>query len=136
MKGFTYSSRLIELHTYAPQFTSQPSERPVASPWARYQVQSGTEVTSLCHARVELKGIAQYLVSHLDGTHDRAALLAGLERSVAAGTLILQPTNGEKPGEATPELLTPPDAAQTRQILVEEMEEALQNLAKAALLVA
>ena len=132
LKGFAYSGRLIELHTYAPQFAAQPSERPVASPWARYQAQTGTEMTNLCHTRVELKGIAQYLLSHLDGTHDRADLLEGLEKSVATGALILQPI-AEDP-KAPP--LPAPDGQDTHRILEEEMEDSLQKLARAALLMA
>jgi methyltransferase-like protein/2-polyprenyl-3-methyl-5-hydroxy-6-metoxy-1,4-benzoquinol methylase len=129
LKGFAYSGRLIELHSYAQHFAAQPSERPVASPWARYQAQTGAEMTNLCHVRVELKGIAQYLLSHLDGTHDRAELLEGLEKSVAAGTLILKPID-ENP--------VPPEASSggTHGILEEEMEDSLQKLARAALLIA
>ena len=132
LKGFAYSGRLIELHTYAPQFATRPSERPVASPWARYQAQTGAELTNLCHVRVELKGIAQYLLSHLDGTHDRTELLDGLEKSVAAGTLILQPIS-ETPTEPTPPA---PHGEGAHQILMEEMEDSLQKLARAALLIA
>ena len=126
LKGYAYSGRLIELRTWAPRFAPQVSERPVASPWARYQIQTGPEVTTLCHTRAELKGIAQYVLGHLDGTHDRADLLAGLEKSVAAGTLILQPIDGEKAMEDT----------QVQHILSEELDEALHGLARAALLVA
>ncbi len=132
LKGFAYSGRLIELHTYAPQFATQPSECPVASPWARYQAQTGPELTNLCHTRVELRGIAQYLLSHLDGTHNRVDLLEGLEKSVAAGTLILQPIHDIPSEAATPA----PDGAGTHRILEEEMEDSLQKLARAALLIA
>ncbi|CAG0933307.1 putative protein RP789 [Thermoflexales bacterium] len=134
LKGFTYSGRLIELHTYAPQFALTPSEHPVASPWARYQAQTNSELTNLCHVRVELKGIAQYLLSHLDGTHDRTELLEGLEKSVAAGTLILQPISETPTEPATP--APAPDGEGTHRILVEEMEDSLQKLARAALLIA
>ena len=132
LKGYAYSGRLIELRTWAPRFAAQVSERPVASPWARYQIQTGAEVTTLCHTRAELKGIAQYVLGHLDGTHDRADLLAGLEKSVAAGTLILQPIDGEKAADKP----AAADGAQVQHILSEELDEALQGLARAALLVA
>jgi methyltransferase-like protein len=155
LKGYAYSSRLVELHTHAPHFAARVSERPVASPWARFQAQTGSEVTNLCHVRVELKGIAQYLLSHLDGTRDRAALLDGLEKSVASGLLVLRENapegvpqgaheggNGQT-GEGTPakESVAMPPAASSdpialRRILTEEMEEALQGLARVALLTA
>lgn len=134
LKGFAYSGRLIELHTFAPQFALQPGERPIASPWARYQAQTKAELTNLCHARVELKGIAQYLLSHLDGTHDRADLLEGLEKSVAAGTLVLQPISDTPSEPVAPP--PAPDGDGTRHILLEEMEDSLQKLARAALLIA
>ncbi len=132
LKGFTYSGRLIELHTFTPQFTTQPSERPIASPWARYRAQTNSELTNLCHMRIELKGIAQYLLSHLDGTHDRADLLEGLEKSVASGALVLQP-NGDTPTEPAKPV---PEGEGIREVLKEEMEDALQKLARVALLIA
>jgi len=130
LKGYAYSGRLIELRTWTPRFAAQVSERPVASPWARYQLQTGPEVTNLYHVRAELKGIAQYVLGHLDGTHDRDDLLAGLEESVAAGTLILQPIADDAAKAAAP------DGIEVRHILAEELDEALQGLARAALLVA
>ena len=134
LKGFAYSGSLIELHAHAPKFARQLSERPIASPWARFQAQTGSDLTNLCHMRVELKGIAQYLISHLDGTHDRAELLEGLEKSVATGTLILKAVDATKSG---PEPNRPaPGVGETAQILNEELEEALVGLAKAALLIA
>ena len=138
LKGYAYSSRLIELHTYAPHFAAQVSARPVASPWARFQAQTDTEVTNLCHVRVELKGIAQYLMSHLDGTHDRAALLDGLEKSVASGLLLLRASSADQiEGNAAPEEQpNPTDPDAMRQVLTEELDEALQGLARVALLTA
>jgi methyltransferase-like protein/SAM-dependent methyltransferase len=136
LKGYAYSGRLIELRTWAPRFASRVSECPVASPWARYQIQSGPEVTNLCHTRAELKGIAQYVLSHLDGTHDRADLLAGLEKSVTSGTLILQAVDGEKAAAKQTADQAAPDGEQVRHILTEELDEALQGLARAALLMA
>ena len=138
LKGFAYSSRLIDLHVHAPQFVAQVSARPTASPWARYLAQSGPEVTNLCHMRVELKGIAQYLLSHLDGTCDRAALLDGLEKSVASGLLILHESSAAPENPNAPDAAhnATPDAADLRKILAEELEEALQGLARVALLIA
>jgi methyltransferase-like protein/cyclopropane fatty-acyl-phospholipid synthase-like methyltransferase len=136
LKGYAYSGRLIELHTWAPRFASQVSERPIASSWARFQIQSGPEVTNLCHTRAELKGIAQYVLSHLDGTHDRTELLAGLEKSVAAGTLILQAVDGDKTAPKPVADQAALDGEQVRHILTEELDEALQGLARAALLIA
>jgi len=57
-------------------------------------------------------------------------LLAGLEESVAAGTLILQPIADDAAKAAAP------DGIEVRHILAEELDEALQGLARAALLVA
>ncbi len=133
LKGYTYSGRLIELHTYAPRFTAQVSERPIASSWARFQTHFSNDVTNLCHVRVELKGIAQYLLPHLDGTHDRGALVDGLEKSLASGALVRQATNtAGQPNDPPVDDGTPPD----RDSLLKDLETTLQGFAEAALLIA
>ncbi len=133
LKGYTYSGRLIELHTYAPHFATQVSEHPIASPWARFQMQFSNDVTNLCHVRVEIKGVAQYLLPHLDGTHDRATLADGLEESLVNGALVRRTTdlNG-KP-------IDPPVSGDTlpdRDSLLNDLDKTLQGFAETALLIA
>ena len=69
----------IELHLHAARLTVEPSERPVANPIARLQLETDNIVSSLCHDSVRLDDeIAASILKLLDGTRDRAALLAAL----------------------------------------------------------
>jgi len=125
LKAFVYSDDLVEVHISPPQFTLQVSERPVASPWARWQAQEETKVTNLRHERVEVDPLNQYLLPFLDGSRDCQdlvdLLLAG---PVAGGKLVVeqndQPVN---------------DPAEAREILTSELQANLDWLAHAALLV-
>ena len=56
-------------------------ERPVASALARVQAARGTHVTNLWHATVEVPDdLGRRLITLLDGTRDRAALLQEMQR--------------------------------------------------------
>jgi hypothetical protein len=59
------------------------SERPRASPLARWEASRGAEwVTCLCHSLVELDKPTERLIRYLDGTRDVADL-----ESLMAGTV-------------------------------------------------
>jgi hypothetical protein len=76
-----YAANLVQLHVWTPALATAPSERPVASPLARIQAAEGTRVTNLRHATVEVPDdLGRRLITLLDGTRDRAALLAELGR--------------------------------------------------------
>jgi methyltransferase-like protein len=76
--------------------------------------------------RVRLDGFDRYLLGHLDGSHDREALVERLMAGpVAEGALKVQDD-----GEPVQ------DAARVRERLAEEVEQKLRWLARAALLVA
>jgi SAM-dependent methyltransferase len=76
-----YAANLVRLHVWAPELTTTPSERPVASALARLQAAEGTRVTTLLHTSVEVGDeLGRRLIGLLDGTRDRAALLAELGR--------------------------------------------------------
>jgi hypothetical protein len=63
----------------APPTARVISERPVVSPLARWQVQHGSFVTSQFHIAVKIEDeIGRCLLSSLDGTLDRNALLEKL----------------------------------------------------------
>ena len=125
LKAFAYNDRLVELHSFVPQFVTDVTERPVASLWARYQAQDNLQVTNLRHERVDLNKGARYLLCRLDGTHDRAALLDGLLKLRAEGTLVVH--RGEEPVE---------DVQEAQELIAQDMEHDLRMLARAALLVA
>jgi len=131
LKAYSYSGSLAELHLHAPRMAREASERPVASPLARFQARRSTRrqgrtlVTNLRHERVTLDAFNRHLLRHLDGSHDRAALLERfLAGPVAEGVLKVQ-QNGA-PVEDTGEIKT---------TLAEALEWNLHGLARAALLV-
>jgi methyltransferase-like protein/cyclopropane fatty-acyl-phospholipid synthase-like methyltransferase len=118
-----YLGNIIEMHLYPPQFTLFPGERPVASPLARLQADAGQErVTSLSHRIVELSLMDRLVLRHLDGRHDRAALLGVLAGLAKDGTLAL--SHEGKP-------LTD---GQAREYLTAALDLSLRRLAAGALL--
>jgi SAM-dependent methyltransferase len=76
-----YAANLVQLHVWAPVLADATSERPVASALARLQAGRGTRITNLRHATVEVPDeLGRRLITLLDGTRDRAALLRELQR--------------------------------------------------------
>jgi SAM-dependent methyltransferase len=76
-----YAANLVRLHVWAPEVAAAASERPVASALARLQAAEGTRVTNLRHASVEVSDeLGRRLITLLDGTRDRAALVRELGR--------------------------------------------------------
>ena len=126
LKAFVYSDDLVEVHVSPLQFTLEVSERPVASPWARFQAHDDVKVTNLRHERVEVDQLNQYLLPFLDGSRDCEALvdllLAG---PVAGGKLVVE--QNDQPVT---------DPLEAREILTAELRANLEWLARAALLVA
>ena len=76
-----YAANFVQLHVWAPEIAAAPSERPLASALARLQAAVGTRVTNLRHAGVDVPDeLGRRLITLLDGTRDRAALLHELGR--------------------------------------------------------
>jgi SAM-dependent methyltransferase len=76
-----YAANFVHLHVWAPDLATEPSERPVAFAPARLQAGRGTRVTTLRHAEVDVPDeLGRRLITLLDGTRDRAALLRELGR--------------------------------------------------------
>lgn len=74
-----YQNNLVELSTRPPAFAPAASERPTASPLARLQARNSHIVTGLRHAGVKIEdALGRQLLMILDGTRDRAALVAEL----------------------------------------------------------
>lgn len=124
LKAYAYSGQLLELHVQPARFTSEISERPVGSPWARLQADDAGPVTNLRHERVELDELARFLLRHLDGTRDRAALFDVVAKPLRDGSLVVR--QNEQPVD---------DPAQAEAILADELDTSLHWLAHAALLV-
>jgi methyltransferase-like protein len=123
LKG--YALNLIELRAYAPHFTLEINEYPVASALARLQAREDRQVTNQCHEIVTLDNeISHYLLPYLDGHHNRTQLLEKLMALVKTGTLVVQ-VEDQAAAETEP----------VRQILAEALEQTLRYLAQNALLV-
>lgn len=126
LRAYGYSSSLAELHVYAPDLVVQPGPCPTAGPVARLQAAHSDRVTNLRHERVRLDELDRFLLQHLDGRNDRAALVELLLAGpIQEGQLSVQ--EGNQPVD---------DAARTRELLAQGLEERLRWLADAALLVA
>ena len=84
----SYQSTLVRLHVAPQPFTLQISERPKASPLARWQAATTAgPVASLCHQGVPVDGPAQELLSLLDGTQTVAMLEERMAGTVPADDL-------------------------------------------------
>jgi methyltransferase-like protein len=75
----THAAGLASLQVHAPKCATEVSERPVASPLARLQLQSGSTVTTLRHENIVVQDlVGRRLLLLLDGTRDRNTLLSDL----------------------------------------------------------
>jgi methyltransferase-like protein/cyclopropane fatty-acyl-phospholipid synthase-like methyltransferase len=126
LKAFIYSDDLVEVHSYTAPFTLQVSERPVASPWARWQARDELRVTNMRHERVDVDPFVQYLLPFLDGSRDCQDLVDLLLAGPVAGGKLVVEQNDQPVG----------DPVEAREILTSELRANLQWLANAALLVA
>ena len=126
LKAFCYSGRLMELHVWAAPFVGEVSARPVASPWARLEAsRESNQLTNLRHDRVSMDEFGRYLLRHLDGAHDRAALIEALTQPLRDGVLVAH-LDGK---EVT-------DWQQATTILGDEIDRQLKWLAESAMLIA
>jgi SAM-dependent methyltransferase len=120
----SYRIGLVELLAEPPPYARTAKPKPVASPLARLQLADGREtVTGLRPSVIGLESpITRELVTLLDGTRDRAALLMGLAARAAANPACHPPD-------------TPPQSADWwRNKLADQIEPALAMTAKNGLL--
>jgi SAM-dependent methyltransferase len=74
-----YAANVVALHVHLPQLVTHVSERPQVSPLARLQVRDRVEIANLRHATIPVPDeLDRRLLALLDGTRDRAAVLAEL----------------------------------------------------------
>ncbi len=85
-----YGVGVIELRLRAPNLCLTISERPLASPLARLQVERGRQLTNLRHEPVLLDEANRQVLRLLDGNRDRAALVAAMARLAKDGALHVQ----------------------------------------------
>ena len=126
LTAYSYSDKLVELHAYPPPVARAVSDRPAASHVARFQASHHNDrVTNLRHERVSLDEADRYLLGHLDGTHDRRALVDRLlVGPVAEGILAVQEDGRQVE-----------DPGRVRYLLAEGLEQRLSWLASVGLLI-
>jgi methyltransferase-like protein len=100
------------------------SERPVASVVARYQAEAEIKICNLRHRVVPLDDFDSLMIRLLDGTRDRAAIVAKMAEWAADG--VFEVSRSGQPVS---------DPAQLREAVAACLDEGLQTLAKNALLV-
>ncbi len=122
-----YSTGLIELHVQVPPFVSRVSERPVASPLARWQARNEQVVTTLTHRSLHLPEAAQRgFITLMDGTLDLEALKADLVKLLGTGDFPVADSEG-KPIE---------DKRAIQEMVDQEFPRLLAVLPRMAVLVA
>jgi methyltransferase-like protein/2-polyprenyl-3-methyl-5-hydroxy-6-metoxy-1,4-benzoquinol methylase len=115
----------LQLHTDPPKVAARVSERPEASKVARMLPNADGTVTNLRHEAKTLSPLRRHLLSLLDGTRDRAALLDRLCQLVESGAFVIA-----ERGEPIS------DPAGIRPALAQMLEPGLRDLLMHSLLVA
>jgi methyltransferase-like protein/SAM-dependent methyltransferase len=72
-----------------PEFAVRVSDRPVASPLARWQAPRRPEVTSLLHQTVKLGELLRQVLPYLDGNHTRPELVERMAAHHRQGRLVV-----------------------------------------------
>ena len=119
-----YAHNLIEVHVCESEFTTEISEFPRASPVARREAAIRPRAANLRHRLVALIDFDQLVLAHLDGRHDRRALLAKMRDEVSRGGLTIS-SNG----------LPITETANAEPLLERLLDESLHRLAAGALLI-
>jgi methyltransferase-like protein/2-polyprenyl-3-methyl-5-hydroxy-6-metoxy-1,4-benzoquinol methylase len=120
-----YGIGFVDLHSYPSTFVTEISERPIASPLARYQSRNGPVVSSLRHLPLKIAdALGRSVLQLLDGTRDRAALLEELGKMVSSG---------ETPIYRDGQLIIEPK--EKISVLAEQLDTSLMSLARLGLLV-
>jgi methyltransferase-like protein/2-polyprenyl-3-methyl-5-hydroxy-6-metoxy-1,4-benzoquinol methylase len=119
-------SGVVSLHVTPPRCTNVVSERPCASELARRQAANGLLVANQRGRVLKLDDpFARFLLLHVDGAHNRQALVRLLDGEVAAGRLTIQVDDQPVP-----------DARRIPAVLEAIVEHHLRRMAELALLVA
>lgn len=91
-----YSAGIVDFRTVAPRMVHRASARPLASPIARWQVRREDFVTSVLHVAVKIEDeVGRSLLSWLDGTNDRKALLEKLWQLLQSNNALQVPDGNE-----------------------------------------
>jgi methyltransferase-like protein len=125
-----YSMGLLELHSHSPQFVTTISQYPKAYPLAQWQAQRGTKITNCRCQWFNIDNVLfLQLLPHLDGTHDRTALVNLIDGWLKEGKMTINLKN-----QQTGEPLTLNDENR-HEILGGVLDNTLQKIAQSALLI-
>ncbi len=165
LRAYCTSGELLSLHTRPGAFCTGLSERPQASPWARWEAAQRATVTDLRLRRVALTPRGRYLLPLLDGSRTVADLCRLIEQDESEASAIWQEVSVQPPQPAPPhsregagatpppqwgrlgggeqlrqETLAPPVGSATLELpvspLPEQIADTLAQLAGSGLLVA
>lgn len=89
--------KLVDLTTHAERCATRLTPRPVASPLARNESRTVSQVSSLTHAQARLSDFDRYLLQQLDGTRDADVLVSEVAEASRRGALEL---GGARPSDA------------------------------------
>ncbi len=117
------TSDLVELHGAPVSVATKAGERPAAAPSARVRAEEGRGVANRRHELVRLGDLERCLLSLLDGTRDRAALVDACATAASEGRLRLDRDGREVT-----------DPAEVRAALSAIIDQPLAALAQQALL--
>lgn len=121
-----YGAGMVQLHLWQPEMVSTVSERPLASPLARWQAQRQDTLTSLLHQAVEPDDeLTRQLLLLLDGTRDHAALRDDLLARMLEQQATVTLPDGAAHG----------DRKTLQRVIDEQLAENLHKCAQMALLV-
>jgi len=116
---------IVELWPAPPPLVVTPPARPTAWPLARARAADGRDVVSRTHCVEPVDELERELLPLLDGTRDRAQLVAALDGRAATSELLLAGDDGA--------LVL--DPVERRRLLGDVVDEALARFGRAALLV-
>ncbi len=115
---------IVRVHGKPPKFATHVTDRPTASPLARWQAAHGNLVTSRRHQAVPLNYFDRHVIQLLDGTRGVAKLLDYLSASALVGKLVVVEDQQQVH-----------DADRLRKILEDALPPSLERLAHNALLI-
>jgi methyltransferase-like protein/ubiquinone/menaquinone biosynthesis C-methylase UbiE len=120
-----YATNIVQFRTEESPFITTLSEKPKVSEIVRAQAKTRNSVTNQLHERIVIDVFSRSLISLLDGSRDKEAILDELAKLVKAGSLVVQ-----KDGKDLKEGKT------LREALRQAMNESLAKMEKAAVLIA
>jgi SAM-dependent methyltransferase len=121
----TYRAGLLDLHVNVPPYVLHVSDKPLASPLARWQARRSEKVATLHHRTLKLDSpIQRGMLALMDGSRDRAALRADVLQVFATGGLDWPDADGK------PER----DMSVVSKAIEAEMQEFLPRAARTAVL--